>query len=383
MEKEGNRSEPVRLGSKPGRQEREDRFRIGITHGEGGDAQYEALVRMYSDNTIFDSALPFIYGSHFRLMAAGKNLGINDVNPIVQSQIHEVRGRKMQVFLPQAESISEYTSLDTYDLLVSAVGHLRDGHVRALVSLPVCEDRIRQEHSDFKNQAMMVAQSFPGNPFRMLICGKTRLSFLTTVRREDSESYLSCERIEQRIRDMYQTLKSDFGITTPRIAVLGMNKDLDSDRITLPGTQKIKPVVTALFESGMPVFGPYPAKAFFESKDQHAFDAVLCMYKEQMEMRLSQLPKSECCYYTAALPVIHVEPVFSNLDPDMVFRSLMRAVYLTIDIDNNRQLYRQLTENPLKYNTSVHSRRESKEKEEESAEKLLQQMPAHCKGTEK
>lgn len=351
------------------RTEREERLKIGICHGEGGNLQYEALVRMFNDNSIFDVAIPFVYGSHYKLMAAGKALGLHDVNPSVQNQIQDIKGRRMNVFLPQAESISEYTSLDTYDLLQMAVSHLRDGHIRAFISLPVCDDSIRQEHSDFKNQAMSVAQAFPGNPFRMLVCGETRLSFLTTVRREDSESYLSAERIEQRLRDMYHTLKSGFGITTPRIAVLGMNKDLNANRITLPGTQKIKPVVNALFESGMPVFGPFPAKSFFESKDRFAFDAVLCMYKEQMEMCLSNLPMSECCYYTASLPVIHIEPVFSNMDGDIVFSSLMKSVFLAIDIDANRQMFKKLNENPLKYSISGHSRRESKE--EDSAEKLL------------
>lgn len=386
MEKENNRNEQQgRSGYKVQRSEREERLRIGISQGDGNPFQYEALARLFADSSIFDTALPFVYGSHYRLMAAGKAIGLNEMNPIVQNQIHEIKGKRLQVFLPQAESISEYTILDPFEMLQNAVTHLREGQLRALVSLPVSEEEVRQQHNQFKNQAMTVAQSFPGNPFRMLICRKIRMSFLTTVRREDSEKYLSSERIEQRIRDLYQTLKSDFSITTPRIAVLGMNKDLDSDRITLPGEQNIKPVVTALFESGMPVFGPYPAKSFLSGHDMDAFDAALCMYKEQMEMRLEKLPPEECCYYTAALPVIHVEPVFGGLDREGAFRSLLNSVYLAMDIDASRQMYRKLTENPLRYASVATLRKEGKEpKEEESPEKLLSQedMPVSRKGVQ-
>ena len=236
--------------------------------------------------------------------------------------------------------------------------------------MPINEGNVRQKYPDFKNQAVSVASAFPGNPFRMLLCENLRLSFLTTVRREDSESYLSNQRIEQRIRDLYRTLQMDFSITTPRIAVLGMNKDLQSDRITLPGTQRIMPVVNSLFESGMPVFGPFPARAFLASQDIRAFDAILCMYKEQMEMCIENRRREDMCYFTASLPVIHIEtmPVAGD-DLDTAFRSMFRAVCLAMDMDAARQQNRLLTENPLGYASYRSNRRENKD--DDVSERML------------
>ncbi len=353
-------------GMKSQRPEREERLRIGITPGEGLDFDYEVLARLFADTSAFETALPFVYGSARKLVDAARRVGLNEANPIVQRSILDVKGKRLQMVEP--ERSGDASQRDIYAILQEVVSDLKGGHLRALVSLPLVESNVRQAHPEFKNQAVAVASAFPGNPFRMLLCGNLRLSFLTTVRREDSETYLSNQRIEQRIRDLYQTLQMDFSISTPRIAVLGMNKDLQSDRITLPGTQRVMPVVNNLFENGIPVFGPFPARAFFASQDIKAFDAVLCMYKEQMEMCIENRPREDMCYFTASLPVIHLEPMLIGNDLDVSFRALFRAVCLAMDMDAARQQNRLLAENPLGYSVMRPGRRDSKE--EDSSEKV-------------
>lgn len=366
MHKGGGRSEF--RGTRPQKTEKEERLRIGITPGEGLDFDYEILARLFADTSAFETALPFVYGSAKKLMEAARRIGISEANPLVQHNIVDVKGRRVQVVEP--ERPEDASERDIYSIFQEVVADLKGGHLRALVSMPINEGNVRQKYPDFKNQAVSVASAFPGNPFRMLLCENLRLSFLTTVRREDSESYLSNQRIEQRIRDLYRTLQMDFSITTPRIAVLGMNKDLQSDRITLPGTQRIMPVVNSLFESGMPVFGPFPARAFLASQDIRAFDAILCMYKEQMEMCIENRRREDMCYFTASLPVIHIEtmPVAGD-DLDTAFRSMFRAVCLAMDMDAARQQNRLLTENPLGYANYRSNRRENKD--DDVSERML------------
>ena len=315
------------------------------------------MARLLADASAFETALPFVYGSPAKWAAAAKAVGMGEMNPLVQKQVQDIKGKRLQMIANEEQDAD-----DAYFLLEKAVSDLKSRHLRALVSLPVSETNIRSRHPEFKNTAMMVAQAVHtaenGNPFRMLLCGgRLRLSFLTGADRENVEAYLTPQRVEQRIRDLYQTLKSDFSITTPRIAVLSTNKDHTSEELTAADTGKIKPVVVSLFESGIPVFGPYAAGTFFNSPEARAFDAVLCMYKEQMN--LSLYGKSESCYYTASLPVVHIEPVFEGLNPEESFRSLFRALCTAIDIDASRMLYRRLSENPLPCTGS--SRRDSRE----------------------
>lgn len=338
------------------RPEREERLRIGITPGDGTPLHYEAIARLFGDSGIFDGALPFLYGSSSLLAAAGEKIGLNEKSFSVQKQIQDIKGRRIQVFVP--DNITAEEENDTFIALRQAVAHMAEGHVRALVSLPVSEEKLRERYPEFKNQAMTVASSFGGNPFRLLLTRAMRLSFLTSVKREDAEAYLSAQRVEQRIMDLYAALKSDFSLTTPRIAVLGMNRDLRSDTPSGADEQTLKPLVNRLFEQGIPVFGPYPAQRFFKETDRYSFDAVLCMYREQAEMVFDTCPKEECCYYTASSPVIHLEPVWDNFDTESAFRSLFRTVCRAIDMDAARQQYRKLTENPLGYQHSS-SRRAS------------------------
>lgn len=366
MHKGSMRAEP-RWAGRSQRPEKEERLRIGITPGEGTDSDYGILARLFAESSAFETALPFAYGSAKKLVEAARRIGINEANPLVQRNILDVKGRRVQVVEP--ERPEDAPDRDIYSIFQEVVADLKGGHLRALVSLPINEGNVRQSHPDFKNQAVSVASAFPGNPFRMLLCGTTRLSFLTTVKREDSESYLSNQRIEQRLRDLYRTLQMDFSITAPRIAVLGMNKDLQSDRITLPGTQRIMPVVNALLESGMPVFGPFPARAFFMSGEAQAFDAVLCMYKEQMEMCIENRRREDMCYFTASLPVIHIETMPVGDDLETAFRSLFRAVCLAMDMDAARQQNRLLNESPLGYASCRANRRDVKD--DDIPEKML------------
>lgn len=348
------------IHGRPVRQDKEERLKIGIFQGDGSVFEYEAMARLLADASAFETALPFVYGSPAKWAAAAKSVGMGEMNPLVQKQVQDIKGKRLQMIS------HEEGADDAYLLLEKAVSDLRDRYLRALVSLPVSEANIRSRHPEFKNTAMMVAQAVhtaeSGNPFRMLLCGsRQRLSFLTGAEREDAEAYLTPQRIEQRIRDLYQTLKSDFSITTPRIAVLSTNKDNASVELNATDTEKVKPVVVSLFESGIPVFGPYVAETFFNSIETRAFDAVLCMYKEQMSLCFPYYGKSELCYYTASLPVVHIEPVFEGLNVEESFRSLFRALCVAMDIDASRALYKRLTENPLPY--TGYSRRDSREED--------------------
>ena len=99
------------------------------------------------------------------------------------------------------------------------------------------------------------------------------------------------------------------------------------------------------------------------------FDAVLCMYKEQMEMFVENCRREDMCYFTASLPVIHIETMPVGDDLDEAFRSLFRAVCLAMDMDAARQQNRLLNENPLRYANYRSSRRDGRD--DDVSERML------------
>ena len=165
---------------------------------------YGALARLFSDNTIFDSVLPFVYGSAKGLLQAAEKTGREDLKVLTQRQIQDIKGRNVQVLEPQ--ELSEEDGEDVLAPLQSGIRHLAEGHLNALVSLPLDEAKARQKHADFKNQAVAVAEVFSANPFRMLLARSMRLSFLTTANRPDMAAYLNAQRIEQRLRGLYAAI---------------------------------------------------------------------------------------------------------------------------------------------------------------------------------
>lgn len=331
------------------------RLRVGITPGDGGPLHYGALARLFSDGGVFESVLPFVYGSSSLLAQAAEKAGLGDMNVAAINQIQDIKGKRAQVLEPRAEG--EDGDVDAYAALQAGIRHLAQGQLRVLVSLPLTDEEVRERHADFKNQAVAVAEIFSGSPFRLLLARSMRLSFLTTTAKQDTAGYLSPQRVEQRIKAIYDVLRSDFSITTPRIAVLSAAMQ---GRPAQTDTEVLKPVVDRLLEGGMPVFGPYAAQDFFTKPDHEAFDAVLCMYKEQAEMAFDILPKEDCCYYTAGLPIVHVEPVFGNGDTESAFRAVFRALCTGVDLDAARQQNMKLTENPLGYHAASY-RRDSRE----------------------
>lgn len=343
------------LAKRPMENQRESpRLHVGIVPGEGTQLHYSALVRLFSDSGLFENLLPFVYGSPVLFSQAVEKSEWNDLKVLVHKNIQDIKGKRVQMLNPQEDS--EETEDNGYLALQMGIQHLAEGHLRALVSLPCNEERIRQQHPDFKTQAIAVAEIFSGTPFRMLLARSMRFSFLTTAGRNDLAEYLSAQRVEQRLRALYAVLQSDFSITTPRIAVLGTDTQIHSDQQTELDKKVLTPVINNLFEKGMPVFGPYSAQDFFNKSGAQSFDAVLCMYKEQMELVFVHCPKEDCCYHTASLPVVHVEPVFGGNDVESAFRSVYRALCMAADIDAARQQYRKLTENPLGYHAVSYRR---------------------------
>lgn len=326
------------------------RLRVGITPGDGASLHYGALARLFSDSSVFESMLPFVYGRADLLVAAAEKIGWNDMNVSCPQQLQDVKGKRIQVLTPPAAPEEEGAD-DAFATLQMGIRHLAQGHLRVLVSLPLTDEDVRQKHADFKNQTIAVAEIFSGSPFRMLLTHNLRLSFLTNAGKQDAASYLNAQRVEQRIRAMFEALRNDFSITTPRIAVLSADvqgkKALDNPI----DTGVLKPLITRLMEEEMPVFGPYAAQDFFNKPDRNAFDAVLCMYKEQAETVFNIFHKEECCYYTAGLPVVHVEPIFPNNDTETAFHAVFNAVCTAVDIDAARQQNMLLSEDSLGYGT--------------------------------
>ncbi len=161
------------------------------------------------------------------------------------------------------------------------------------------------------------------------------------------------EEIIRKIRILDRSLKRDFGIRKPKIAVLGLNPHSGEEGILgSEENEKIIPAIEEAKQENITVFGPFPADGFFGSVDFTRFDGILAMYHDQGLIPFKTLVPEEGVNFTAGLPIVRTSPAhgtaFEIAGANRArFASFRKAMYMACDIIKNQQLFDEITKNPL------------------------------------
>ena len=234
---------------------------------------------------------------------------------------------------------------------------LKNKEVDVLVTGPINKDNIQSDTFKFSGHTEYLAQQFEAKEHLMfMVNGNLRVGLVTGhIPLNEVSKSISPEKIIAKLKLMKQSLLQDFGITKPRIALLSSNPHAGDNGLL--GTEEkdiITPTVKQAIEAGMLVFGPYPADGFFGSGNWKNFDAVLAMYHDQGLIPFKALSFDSGVNFTAGLSVVRTSPdhgtaydlAGKNKASENSFRE---AVYLACDIFRQRQEYKEISTNPLKF----------------------------------
>jgi len=175
---------------------------------------------------------------------------------------------------------------------------------------------------------------------------------------------ITVEILLRKIRLMNQSLILDFGIRKPRIAVLGLNPHAGDN--SLLGTEEAEIIIPAIQQAnkeGILTFGPFAADGFFGAGSFSKFDGILAMYHDQGLTPFKALSFDSGVNYTAGLPWVRTSPVHGTAfaiagKGEASENSFRQAIYLACDIFRNRQLYSEISKNPLKHqDVEIHNDR--------------------------
>jgi 4-hydroxythreonine-4-phosphate dehydrogenase len=170
---------------------------------------------------------------------------------------------------------------------------------------------------------------------------------------------ISKEIIIRKLNILNESLKKDFGIDKPKIAVLGLNPHAgDEGLIGKEEETIIKPAIKEAKQNNMIVTGPFSADSFFAKQYHNRFDAVLAMYHDQGLVPFKTLASGEGVNYTAGLPVIRTSPdhgtAFDIAGKGKADESSFRtAVFECLNIIDKRKEFEESHKNPLKKITSA------------------------------
>lgn len=219
----------------------------------------------------------------------------------------------------------------------------RAGKVDAIVTAPINKATIQSEQFDFPGHTEYFGNRHEGDPLMFMIAGDLRIAVFTGhMSLKEVSGNLSRDKLKQRIEMILGSLKKDFGIIKPRLAVLGLNPHAGEDGL-LGQEEKdiISPVIEDCKNNGDLVFGPYPADGFFGSSNFRKFDGVLAMYHDQGLIPFKSISFGSGVNFTANLPIVRTSPdhgtAFDIAGKNKSSETSMRAaIYLAHDILRNR-----------------------------------------------
>ena len=334
---------------------------VGISIGDLNGIGSEVILKTFEDTRMLELCTPVIFANVKILSFIKKNLnsetalhGIDKIEQLVIGKINVLNVWREGVdinFGQNDENVGKYAIKS----FVAATKALKEGLVDVLVTAPINKYNIQSEDFKFPGHTDYLDQELEGNALMLMVQDNLRVGLLTDhIPVNEVASHITEKLIFQKIETINKTLKQDFGITKPKIALLGLNPHSgDNGVIGKEDDEIIKPTVKKLFEKGILVFGPYAADGFFGSNQYEKFDAVIATYHDQGLIPFKTLSFGSGVNYTAGLNKIRTSPdhgtAYEIAGKGVAENSSFKeAVYLAIDIYNSRNEYSELVKNPLK-----------------------------------
>jgi 4-hydroxythreonine-4-phosphate dehydrogenase len=340
-----------------------DTIKVGISHGDINGISYEVIMKTLLDPRILEMCTPILYGSPKVAAYHRKALNINNLSLNHVRTAKEAGPGRAHVLNCIDDNIRVELGKSTPDAgeasfmaLDKAVSDLQEGLIDVLVTAPINKDNIQSEKFNFPGHTEFLAQRFNSGNFLMLMVSETMKIGLVTTHLPLSKvaEHITREVILSKLRIISESLKQDFAITRPRIAVFGLNPHAgDNGLLGSEENDIIHPAIIQAKKEGIIALGPYPADGFFGSENYRKFDAILAMYHDQGLIPFKLASFDRGVNYTAGLPVVRTSPAHGTAyelagedkaSPD----SFRQSLYLAIDIHKNRRIYEEISKNPLK-----------------------------------
>ena len=339
------------------------RLKIGITQGDTNGVGWEVILKIYSDNRLTELFTPVIYGSS--AAAAYYQKRLNDIEPVkfvvVDSAERAQQGRVNLVECGAKElsvtpgKPSKAGGEAAAAALNKAIKELKDGAIDAMVTAPIDKEMIQSEAFSFTGHTEFLAKELEGEPLMIMTSELMRVGLATIhVPVAEVAQSLSKELIVERINQINASMRQDFGVVRPKVAVLALNPHAgDGGLLGKEEQDIIKPAIVEAYEGGVLAFGPFAADGFFASGQFKNYDAILAMYHDQGLAPFKTLTPNGV-NFTASLSEVRTSPdhgvAYDIAGKGIADEQSMRnAIYEAIDIVQRRSEWEEWNANPLQH----------------------------------
>jgi 4-hydroxythreonine-4-phosphate dehydrogenase len=336
---------------------------IGLSCGDLNGIGLEIIIKTVADSRLLEFCTPVVFANNkvlnfYRKAVPEVNFNFNslkDASRINHKQVNLYSCWEEEVAIMPGilnEIGGKYAVLS----LVTAAQALKDGKIDGLVTAPIHKKNTQSSEFNFTGHTPYLKNLFGVSDVVMfMVAENMRVGLVTEhVSVKDIAQNITKDSIQSKLNIINSSLKKDFGIDKPKIAVLGLNPHAgDEGLIGTEDEEIIRPAIKDAKHKDIFCFGPYSSDAFFARGHHEKFDAVLAMYHDQGLIPFKSLSIGEGVNYTAGLPAIRTSPdhgvAFDIAGKNKADESSFReAIFKCVDIINSRRGFAQNRQNPLK-----------------------------------
>ena len=353
----------------------QQRIKVAITHGDTNGVGYEVILKAFDDPQMLELCTPIIYGSP-KVAAYHRKVLNLQTNFTIIEKAEEAKEGKLNLLTTFDDEVKIELGTPAKEAGEAALAALdramtdyRSGLYDVIVTAPINKKTIQSDLFHFCGHTEYIESCVgDGNKALMILMNDVlKVALVTThLPIKDVASAITKEAIVEKAILLNNSLKRDFGLTRPRIAVLALNPHAGDDGLLgKEENEVIMPAIAELESKGVMAFGPYAADGFFGSGNYRHYDAVLAMYHDQGLAPFKTLAQENGVNYTAGLPIVRTSPDHGTAY-DIAGKgvadaqSFREAIYAAIDIYRNRKNYDEAGAHPLP--KLYHEKRDESEK---------------------
>lgn len=337
-------------------------IRIGITQGDINGIGYELILKIFQNEEMLTLCTPVIYGSPKVATYHRKALN-NQTNFIVRDSIEQVQDHsvnmincfgeaELKVDLGKQSKEADEAAITS---LNCALEDLKNGNIDALVTAPVNQNIFKALGAENEVQYICQQTAQEKAPLAIYAHGSLRIAMATeNMPISQVAGAITKERIATKLVALHNSLKRDYFIDNPRIAVLSLNpKNGENEFTGTEETEIITPTLEEMFKAGLRCFGPYSSDNIFADNNYQHFDAILTMFSDQGLTPFHTMTQGEGIQYVAGITHTITSPTcgvsYDIAGKDEADESSMRnAIYSAIDISRSRARYESERAHPLR-----------------------------------
>ena len=293
-----------------------NKIKVGISVGDPNGIGFEIILKSFQDKRIYDFFTPIAFAHDKNFIEERKKLGLTTSIFVLKklkkpnkNQLNVVNVWK-QIFPVVYGQESKEAGAHAISSLEAATQALKAGEVDVLLTAPIHKNSIQSKEFNFPGHTDYLNQTLEGESLMFMISDYLRVALASDhIPLGEITSFLTNDRIEKKISLLQESLKKDFGISRPKIAVLGINPHAgDHGVIGKDDDLLLRPLIQKKVNEGGSVFGPFAADGFFGNQSYRNYDAVLAMYHDQGLIPFKTISFGKGVNFTAGLNGVRTSP---------------------------------------------------------------------------